>query len=93
MSPSSQPPHRLHGCGPASTLHTSLAAAGSSPDPAGRLDGTDEMHGHLHRCEGLNLCVGLVAGVRQSALSCELSDKVIKVLVEHLCSGSHFCST
>ena len=72
--------------------HMSLAAAGSSPDSTGGLDSTNEMHGCLHGCKGLNLCVGLVAGARRSALSCELSDKVIKVLVEYLHGGSHLCS-
>ena len=89
MSPPSQPLHHPRGCGPASMLHISLAAVGSFPDPTGRLDGADEMHG----CKGLNPHVGLVVGARQSALSCELSGKVIKVSVEHLCSGSHLCST
>ena len=73
MSPPSQSPHRPCGCGPVSTLHTSLAAAGSSLDPTGRLDGADEMHGR----EGLNLHVGPAEGARWSALSCELSGKVI----------------
>ena len=93
MSPPSEPPCHPCGCGPASTLHMSLAAAGSSPDPAGGLNGANEMHGHLHGCEGLNLRAGPAAGARQSALSCELSDKVVKVSVEHLRSGSHLCST
>ena len=93
MSPPSQPLRHPRDRGPASTLHTSLAAVGSSPDPAGGLDSADKMHGHLHRHEGLNLRAGPAAGVRQSALSCELSDKVIKVSVEHLHSGSHLCST
>ena len=89
MSPPSQPPRHLRGHGPASTLHTSLAAVGSSPDPTGGLDSADKMHRH----EGLNLRAGPVAGARRSALSCELSDKVVKVSVEHLRGGSHLCST
>ena len=93
MSPPSQPPRHPRDRGPASMLHMSLAAAGSSPDPAGGLDSADKMHGHLHGCEGLNLHAGPAAGARWSALSCELSDKVVKVSVEHLCSGSHLCST
>ena len=89
MSPPSQPLRHPRGRGPASTLHTSLAAVGSSPDPTGGLDGADKMH----RREGLNPRVGPVAGVRRSALSCKLSDKVVKVSVEHLRGGSHLCST
>ena len=50
-------------------LHMSPAAVGSSPGPAGRLNGTDEMHGHLHVREGLNLHARPVVGARQSALS------------------------
>ena len=87
MSPPSQPPHHPHGCGPAFMLHMSLAAAGSFPDSAGRLNSADEMHG----CEGLNPHAGPVVGARQSALSCKLSDTVVKVSVEHLHSSSH-CS-
>ena len=85
------PPHSLHTTRVVvvSTLHTILAAAGSSLDPAGRLDSADKMH----RRKGLNPRAGPVAGARQSALSCELSDKVIKVSVEHLRGGSHLCST
>ena len=60
-------------------------SSGVFPDPAGGLDGTDEMHGH----EGLNPCAGPAAGVRQSALSCKLSDKVVKVSGEHLCGMLH----
>ena len=93
MSPPSQPPCHPCGHGPASTLHTSLAAVGSSPDPTGRLDGTNKMHRHLHGHEGLNPHVGLAVGARWSAFLCKLSDKVIKVLIEHLCGGSHLCST
>ena len=64
MSPPSQPPRHLCGCGPASTLHMSLAAVGSSPDTAGRLDGTEKMHGCLHMCKGLTPHAGLEVGVR-----------------------------
>ena len=45
----SQPPCRPCGRGPASTLHTSSAAAGSSPGPAGGLDSADE----ICSCESL----------------------------------------
>ena len=69
MSPPSQPPRHPRGCGPESTLHTSLAAAGSSLGPTGRLNGADKMHGRLHMHEGLNPRARPAAGARQSALS------------------------
>ena len=42
---------------------------GSSLGPAGGLNSTDEMHGHLHVREGLNLHARPVVGARQSAMS------------------------
>ena len=88
VSPS-QPPCCPCGHGPASTLHTSPAAVGSFLGPAGRLDGADKMHRHLHVHEGLNPCARPAAGVRQLALSCELSNKVVNASVEHLHGGKY----